>query len=143
MADEPAYTTLHGLIKFEVKHKLTKTETHGGFSGVKALERLLRAMEFVARMMQDLIAAPSDESAATVALAAYAATLSKHHGWIVRSTVQAAMYAVGSRGEVVELMCGAGSPEPAQHAIVSACGVLAKLVVDTRVPLRANDLMNL
>ena len=116
---------------------------HDGFSGVKALERLLRALEFVARLMGDLIAAPSDEAASTVSLAAYAGTLSKHHGWIVRSTVQAAMYALPSRGEAVELMCGPGSPELAQEAVVTSCKVLALVVVQTRVPLTANNLMDL
>ena len=133
------YLTLQGMVEYEVRNNLARK----GWSGCKCMERLLRALVFIVKLLQDLIEAAPDASAATVAVAAYKATLSKHHGWFVRKTVETAMYTLPNRDALVAKLCGPGAPRSAQDAVSEACAVLNKACKLLDEPLSKNDLLNL
>ena len=138
-SNPPQYSTCEGLIEYEVKNNLASK----GWSGCKCIERLLRALNFTLKLLQDLIEAAPNDSAATVAVAAYQATLSKHHGWFVRKTVETAMYTLPNRDELVSKLCGPGSPKHAQDAVSFACNALVIMCKQLHVPLAKHNLLNL
>eukprot|EP00039_Didymoeca_costata_P019993 m.339655 g.339655 ORF g.339655 m.339655 type:complete len:206 (-) comp18900_c0_seq1:173-790(-) len=113
---EPDKKTLQSLIQMEIDTNQTIRKGHPP-SASRTILRLNRALEFIECFLSALSEAPSDESSATVARAAYDKTLSKHHAWLVRKTVGAALYTLSSRETLLTQLCGE-IPEDEQAAMM-------------------------
>ncbi|KJE98240.1 hypothetical protein CAOG_08233 [Capsaspora owczarzaki ATCC 30864] len=99
---ENAHSTLDGMLRHELENNLTDTTSSGGLrSGSRTLLRLNRALEFILAFFDRMIEAKEDAACSTLAGEAYANTLSKHHGWAVRSAVNLALYTLPSLSELI------------------------------------------
>jgi len=124
--DSDEYATMSGTIEYEVANNLTVIKKKP-FSGTRAINRLTRAMIFIVKLLEDLIVAPDDASAGKIASEAYAATLKKHHAWLVQKTIGAAMYTLPNREKLIVKLCGEGKKQEDMDAMATMGIILTKL----------------
>eukprot|EP00002_Diphylleia_rotans_P025980 TRINITY_DN5157_c0_g1_i1.p1 TRINITY_DN5157_c0_g1~~TRINITY_DN5157_c0_g1_i1.p1 ORF type:complete len:204 (-),score=59.83 TRINITY_DN5157_c0_g1_i1:103-714(-) len=98
------FTTVQELIKNEIAAKSTKESG----SATDALLWLKRALEFIAKLLQEVLAKPDELT--TLASNAYYATLANYHGWVVRGVFTMALSAVPYRKDFLEKL-GKGNTE--------------------------------
>eukprot|EP00055_Hartaetosiga_balthica_P006382 m.19922 g.19922 ORF g.19922 m.19922 type:complete len:205 (+) comp5192_c0_seq1:95-709(+) len=89
--------TLDALIKFEVDNDCARTKKKDSAS--RALQRLNRALEFIAEFMKELT---QNASAVSAGQKAYKSTLAKYHNWLIQKSVGVALNTLGSREFVLE-----------------------------------------
>ena len=117
---------MSGTIEYEIANDITIIKKKP-YSGSRAINRLTRALIFIVKLCEDLIVAPDDASAGKIASEAYAATLKKHHPWLVQKTVGAAMYTLPNRDKLIQKLCGE-EKKPEDLEAMAACGsILTKL----------------
>ncbi|BFG05745.1 ceramide-1-phosphate transfer protein [Drosophila madeirensis] len=95
----------------------------GYVSGSRTLLRLHRGLEFFYEFLKRLQDLQNDEKTASVCRAAYDDTLGKHHAFLIRKGARLAMYAMPSRGDLLDRVC---------HDVPSAVAMLPKMLQNTR-----------
>ena len=137
-----AYSTMQGTIEYEVENKITVIKKKP-YSGTRAINRLTRALIFIVKLLEDLIVAPDDASAGKVASEAYAATLKKHHPWLVQKTVGAAMYTLPNRDKLIVKLCGEAKNQDDLDAVGKTGAILTKLNNANTEFLGKHDLLDI
>jgi len=140
--DNDAYSTMQGTIEYEVENKITVIKKKP-YSGTRAINRLTRALIFIVKLLEDLIVAPDDASAGKVASEAYAATLKKHHPWLVQKTVGAAMYTLPNRDKLIVKLCGEAKNQDDLDAVGKTGAILTKLNNANTEFLGKHDLLDI
>ena len=67
----------------------------------RTILRLHRTLEFIMKLIGDLLEAEPDKSGHTIVADAYGKTLSNHHAWLVRKAASASLYALPNRGGLI------------------------------------------
>lgn len=133
---------MRGTIEYEIENKITVIKKKP-YSGTRAINRLTRALIFIVKLLEDLIVAPDDASAGKVASEAYAATLKKHHPWLVQKTVGAAMYTLPNRDKLIVKLCGEAKNQDDLDAVGKTGAILTKLNNENTEFLGKHDLLDI
>ena len=93
------------------------------------LYRLLWVLDFIARLLTELVDKP-DESLKEAATAAYEAHLAAHHSWVMKKTVAAALVLLPAKAVFLKSLVGAEPSEDSPGRI--------RTFVASFAPLRAS-----
>ena len=88
--------------------------------GCRTLLRLHRALEFLILFVEDVHVSKPEDNISALFQDAYNKSLSQHHGWLIRKTVQLASHAVPSRDFLIKVIFAHGEePTPEQLNVVA------------------------
>ncbi|KAJ9591157.1 hypothetical protein L9F63_002312 [Diploptera punctata] len=107
-----SFASLKKMIKYESENDLLKKKDY--VSGSRTLLRLHRGLDFIRSFMYKLSELSDEDKTHAVCQEAYNSTLANFHPWIVRKGAVVAMYALPTRGALLQKVCG---PEEVQHAL--------------------------
>ena len=96
------YESVQKMLEYEVANKLTDNKKKA--SGARTLLRLHRALEFISALLEKIRDTDNKAKFSTEAVAAYDATLAKHHPWLVKKGVHVAMMMLPSRPDLLKKM---------------------------------------
>ena len=85
---------------------LTPARAERADPDTRAFLVLIRAQDFITRVVWDVFEAGADSPLGPVARTAYDETLGRYHGWAVRQLVHAAMLGLGRRRDLAPYMLG-------------------------------------
>jgi len=106
------FLTLKKMIKYESENGLLSKSDYT--SGSRTLLRLHRGLDFIKLFLQKVGDLRDEDKTCGVCQDAYNSTLANFHPWIVRKGAIVAMYALPTRGGLLQKVCG---PDEAQHAV--------------------------
>ncbi|KDR11086.1 hypothetical protein L798_14671, partial [Zootermopsis nevadensis] len=106
------FSTVKKMIKYESENGLLNKSDYT--SGSRTLLRLHRGLDFIRLFLQKVGDLCDEDKTCGVCQEAYNSTLANFHPWIVRKGAIMAMYALPTRGGLLQKVCG---PDEVQHAI--------------------------
>ncbi|UJR13425.1 hypothetical protein I4U23_000440 [Adineta vaga] len=96
------FDTIQNAIDYETEQNLIKTNPEANFT--RTLLRLHRALLFIIQFLQALNDRPLTEHTSMIATSCYDATLSHHHGFLIRNSVKVGFRILPSRKQLDEVI---------------------------------------
>uniref|UniRef100_A0AC35G2L5 Glycolipid transfer protein domain-containing protein n=1 Tax=Panagrolaimus sp. PS1159 TaxID=55785 RepID=A0AC35G2L5_9BILA len=139
--DSQSYKSVNSMVEYEIVPGQKPKQI-----GCRTLLRLHRALEFLILFVEDVHRSKPEDNISELFRDAYEKSLSQHHGWLIRKTVQLASHAVPSRDFLIKVIFAHGE-EPTPEQLESVACKFVKVVQDVydRVQLiyADNKLLNL